>query len=280
MWRQLLESLIRAIFSSKSIDDNPTSSNVVSEAIPKSEITQSEGIPKAVKKLCFAISSSFEGSDLGKIGFDNITGNFDGEGLSIGFLQFCTGQDSDRELFQKMYQRHPDVLKSCLGDLYDGFVATLTKSKQERLAWAISINNPNNRIKEPWKSRLLALCRTPEFQEIQMEMAEGRIQAAAAICHEFGLKSIRAFALCFDIVVQNGSIGKDAKARISARKGETKTERELLAVIVDERVKDARPRFQADVRKRKMCIVNGHGTVHGQDYDLDSIGLSDATFIP
>jgi len=93
------------------------------------------------------------------------------------------------------------------------------------------------------------------------------------ICDKYKLKTIRGFALALDIVVQNGSISSEAAKVIDAAIAKTPniTEKKLLGVIAN-----AVSGNSADVRSRKLAIVNGQGTVHGSMLYLDSsYGLSD-----
>lgn len=245
-------------------------------------------IPMSTKLLVYKITSAFEGAIFGQINFENITADFDGQGLSIGFLQWCTGQGSDLALFKMMLQNHPNQMKESFGDLFDEFAETLSLDTPRRLSWAKSINNysKNASIKEPWKTNFIRLCKTKEFQNIQILFAENKLNEAVVLCDKFSISSVRALSLMFDISVQNGSISNTTRNRIFALKTQKQielkrdlTEKEFLAIIAIERAKDSNPRWANDVKIRKLCIVNGKGTVHGEFYDLNAFGLNDSPFL-
>jgi hypothetical protein len=94
-------------------------------------------------------------------------------------------------------------------------------------------------------------------------------------------------ALMFDIRVQNGSISAATEASIRADYGAIPAdaapmdiELARLQSIANRRAEAANPQFVEDVRRRKLAIANGAGTVHGMVYDLGrqfGIRLQDAS---
>lgn len=277
---KMFESRTQTATPSIPSNPNPNPNPVPENPPSKPEITL------LTKELIYQITSAFEGGVFGKINFSNLTGNFDDQGLSIGFLQWCTGQDSDRPLFVQMNNDHHDVLKSVLGTYYDSFVATLQLPTSQRLKWAIGINDSSNRIVPTWKAMLSQLCNTSEFQEIQMKFAESKLQKAVKYCDTYQVVSVRALALMFDIVTQNGSISEKTHNKIMSDRvaqekqlGRKLTEREFLKIIATDRAEASNPQWINDVKLRKLCIVNGNGTVHGTFFDFDKLGLSDEPFL-
>lgn len=264
----------------------PVDVDVVLEPIATVQpITNSTGISNKVRDLIYTITSAFEGGTLGKINFSNLSGNFDGQGLSIGFLQWCVGQGSDVPLHREMLKRYPEQMKAALGSFYKEFVDNLELPIAKRLAWAIRSINHNNQIDQNWKKPLLAYCATPGFQEIQKQAADKVLLSAKKICTEYGLKSVRGLMLAFDICTQNGSISSSTKKVIlEAKAAKEKVlkrslkEREFLEIIAIKRAEASNPKWIADVKSRKLCIVNGTGIVHGDKYNLNALGLSDDPF--
>ncbi len=60
----------------------------------------------------YALSLNITGSFEGHVGWKNIAGNFDGQGISLGLLQQNLGQGSLQPLLIEMYQSRLDVLES------------------------------------------------------------------------------------------------------------------------------------------------------------------------
>ena len=63
------------------------------------------GLKKSVLSQAIKITSFYEGS-----GFDEVTGNFDGQGLSYGILQWNFGQGTLQPIFKNLFARYPNVV--------------------------------------------------------------------------------------------------------------------------------------------------------------------------
>ena len=233
---------------------------------------------------CLALTGSFETGTGVPDCFCGISGDFDGQGISFGVLQWNFGQGSLQPLLKDMMERHPEVISSIFGADFDAFAEALNAEKSDLLGFARSVQHPvTHAVFEPWRGFAKTLGRTPQFQKIQTEYASGIFRRAIGMCENFGLWSERAVALMFDIVTQNGSIGKVTRAQImgdigALPAGLTDEERETrkMVIVANRRAEAANPRWIDDVRVRKLCIARGEGIVHGIPYTLDeqySIGL-------
>lgn len=97
------------------------------------------------------------------------------------------------------------------------------------------------------------------------------------ICDKYKLNTVRGFALAFDIVNQNGSISPAAQETIATAfiTNPNMSEKDLLTVIANA-VANSSTTNSSDILPRKMAIINGEGTVHGIDLNLNSnFGLND-----
>jgi histidinol-phosphate/aromatic aminotransferase/cobyric acid decarboxylase-like protein len=92
-----------------------------------------------------------------------------------------------------------------------------------------------------------------------------------------GLRSELGMALCFDIQVQNGGIGRKARAAIreSVERYPPAHELELRQVIAEAVAEASRAAYRTDVRQRKMTVATGRGSVHGHQFLLEDWGLSE-----
>lgn len=230
---------------------------------------------KPVEDRCAAITGAFETNAGPPDCFAGVSGDFDGQGLSFGVCQWNFGQDSLQPLLSAMLSNHESVARSIFQDHFPVLAAALAAAKDDLMAFARSIQHPvKHTINEPWRGMLRELGRTAEFQAIEVAAANRLIETARAMCREYGLRSERALALMFDIVVQNGSIQPIVKARIqkdfealAPTRGED-PEVARMRIVANRRAEAANPRWIEDVRIRKLCIANGAGKVHGIDYDL------------
>jgi hypothetical protein len=221
------------------------------------------------------ISKQFE------VGNSNqIAGNFDGQGLSLGYLQWCIGQGTLQPLLNRMDREYNAEMKSIFGTNYNSVHKMILDTPVNQLAWAKSINNSTNAIAQPWYSQFVTLYNNPHFINIEADAKAYRVEQAMIICDKYNLKTVRGFALAFDIAVQNGGISTEASKIIDTAITEkhNMTEKDLLKVIANA-VADTATSNAEDIRLRKMTIVNGTGTVHGFMLNLDKdYGLSDSNW--
>lgn len=221
------------------------------------------------------ISKQFE------VGNSNqVAGNFDGQGLSLGYIQWCIGQDTLQPLLNRMDREYNDEMRSIFEDNYDSIHNMILDTKENQLEWAKSINTLSNTIAEPLYSQFVKLCNNQNFINIESDAIAYKVGQAMIICDKYNLKTVRGFALAFDIAVQNGSISQEAAKIIDTAIMENPNmiEKDLLKVIANA-VADTSTSNIEDIRARKMAIVNGAGTVHGFELDLEkSYGLSDSNW--
>ncbi|MEG2289496.1 MAG: SH3 domain-containing protein [Clostridium sp.] len=226
----------------------------------------------AVVNIAKNITKQFE------VGISNqIAGNFDGQGLSLGYFQWCIGQGTLQPLLNRMDRQYNSEMRVVFGSNYDTVHNMILDTSENQLKWAKSINNSTNKIVEPWYSQFVSLSKDKNFISIEQDAEVYMVKQAMIICDKYKLKTVRGFALALDIVVQNGSINSEATKTIDIAIAKTPnmTEKNLLGVIANA-VADSSPNNTEDIRSRKMAIVNGKGIVHGEMLNLDTnYGLSD-----
>jgi len=211
-------------------------------------------------KEALLLTFAFEGSS-----YTALTGNFDGQGISFGLLQWNIGQGTLQPLLQQMDSNHNQIMRSIFGTPYNSISTMLSLSKSDQLKWAASINDSNNALLPGWAQSFTALGNTAEFQAIQQSALNDYIIQAEKIYNDFGLTTERGVALAFDIAVQNWSV----KAGTSIVNN-SMTESQKLSAIANSVAMQSATAWQQDVLNRKMTIVNGTGTVHGKSYNLSS----------
>jgi hypothetical protein len=237
-------------------------------------------LAEPVAYRCLALTGSFETSTSPPECFSGLAGDFDGQGISYGALQWNFGQGTLQVLLGRMLAEHRPTCEDIFHENLPVLEAVLDESRDEQLAFARSIQNRRAVVLEPWCGMLRALGRTPECRRIQAEQAASLYQRALALAAEFDVRSERAIALMFDILVQNGSISSVVKAQILRDYTEAPDspgpacELARLKIIALRRAAASNPQYAEDVRARKLTIADGAGTVHGLPYDLeDQFGL-------
>lgn len=209
-----------------------------------------------------------------------IAGDFDEQGLSLGYLQWCIGQGTLQPLLNRMDKQYNSEMRNIFKTNYSEIHDMIYYSPVNQLEWAKGINNFMNKIIEPWYSKFVSLSKNQNFIKIEQDAEVYLVKQAMIICDKYNLRTVRGFALAFDIVVQNGSISSEAAKIIDNAliKTPNMTEKTLLGVIANA-VADSSSNNSGDIRSRKIAIVNGKGIVHGSMLYLDAnYGLNDSNW--
>lgn len=224
------------------------------------------GLDQALE-TAFSVTAAFETAG---DRFQQITGNFDGAGLSFGPAQVNFGSGTLVPLFRKFLERDEASLRACFSDPddYNEFQRVLDSPLPQQLSWATSISTGrgNHDVVEPWKGYLQAVGRVPAFREITAESIlrnyGGKAARAMAMLEKLvpGVKIDRLRCVCalYDLVVQQGSLDK-AWPAIQARVAREKpTDQEtLVRIAVEERGRCASPAWRADAESRRVGILKG-----------------------
>lgn len=229
-----------------------------------------------VASRCLALTGSFETGRLAPECFAAMAGDFDGQGMSFGALQWNFGQGTLQTLLMKMFDGYPDIASKIFGPDLDALDRAVRGSREECLAFARSIQSPGtSKVIPVWKEKFRQLGLTAEFQAIETTGAVLYFEKAVRLRTDYGLWSERGTALMFDIAVQNGGISGKVRELILgdvAGLDRTLSPEELevarMRIVANRRAEAANPKFVEDVRRRKLCIAEGRGVVHGVTYDL------------
>jgi hypothetical protein len=214
--------------------------------------------------------------------FKIVTGNFDGQGISFGCLQWNFGQRTLQPILLKYFESDDDSWRNDnhLVELY----TALKKPYSDQMNWILSIQKKKDKTWEifpDWIDTLKTL--GTKTSQYQVEACEKRFEIAKGWCRDLGLISERAFSLMFDINVQNGTLykkissrGIDVQAAIDKRitNAGAPGEEDKLIIIAEERSKASAPQWIQVVLSRKLTIARGLGKVYGANVNLDDFGIS------
>ena len=220
------------------------------------------------------LTAAFEGS-----GFTLAEGNFDGAGLTWGFIGFTLHGGELAKVLGRIAIECPGALEECFGDLLPSLLQKLAAPWPEQLEWAnsISLGTSKDQLQPAWRDAFAKLGAKPEAQRVQFERAQDVYKPLAErIAGDWNLKSELGFALAFDIAVQN-SYDQKLRDMISAGiQAKTPASELNTRVIIAHAVSEhSLAAFQADVLSRKLLIATGSGTAHGVAYTLNNWGLAD-----
>ena len=217
-----------------------------------------------IREATFRLAAAFEG------GMDALAGNFDGQVLSYGPLQWNIGQGT---LLPVLRLFPTDTLLQYLGPQW---VEAMKDNNTLRSFVLREVLDSQGRVKPEWTRRLKALARTPEALKAFIGGAMPYFQRAEALLRETGWETERGYALAFDTAVQNGAPRRDHLAEYRRRlsPGNPTQEWARLKIWAQVVADLANPRWKQDVLSRKLTIALGQGTVHGRYYVLEEWGIS------
>src|SRR3979490_1801581 len=90
---------------------------------------------------CLALTGGFETNHPPPDCFAGLCGDFDGQGISFGVLQWNIGQGSLQPLLRKIIKAEPEIVESIFAQNYKELNSMLAASKSKQLDWARSIQN-------------------------------------------------------------------------------------------------------------------------------------------
>jgi hypothetical protein len=258
---------------------------------------------KAVK-----ITSTFETGRAG--GFGGLTGNFDGQGLSFGLMNFTIKAGSLIPLLKEFIGKFPSRYAGIFGKDAARFKDIIFAVKPDpknpkrqirdverqmdfvnRQMNQVPKKAKGNKIVEPWKTYFGGLEKDAEFRKIQVKAVRQALGKARYWFNYFGFKTERGFAFMFDLVSSHGGAWLNAskfkgKRRLRLQKmlakkkaelgRETLTELEKMEVIANMIADVSLEEWREKARIRKLWFVRGKGKVHGHIYDIwKDFGITD-----
>ena len=216
-----------------------------------------------LKEKVLRLTSSFEG------GWGALAGNFDGQVLSYGPLQWNIGQGTLEPLLKRIYKIDPSSLRDCLGSAgvqalldggFEGFVRSV-------------ILDASGKPKPVWYGKFARLSISSGAKQAFIFAADPYYQKAQNICIRLQFKSERGYALAFDIAVQNGGLRSDHIKQFKSGDSPELEEFQRLKLLAHAVADHANPRWRGDVLARKLCIALGSTSasgrlVHGKSFDI------------
>ena len=218
-------------------------------------------------ETAFSVTSGFETSG---DKFQQVTGNFDGAGISFGPVQWNFKSKTLAPLFRKFEETDETALRACFTDEvdYEEWLKVLDLPVDQQIEWAnnISTGRGGHDVVQPWKGYLQAVGRVEKFRAIMVEQALRKYGARLleAVKYLQGLKPgieidhLRCLCSLYDLVIQQGSLNKARQAIETRVKQENPQDQfQLVGIAVEERGRKANRRWQADCVSRRLGILHG-----------------------
>lgn len=252
------------------------------------------GLTPAEQKAV-VITSTFETGKRG--GFYGLSGNFDGQGLSFGLVNWTIGTGSLQPLLRDFAKEHPARWVSVFGPDAARFLELIARkgedARKEQHRFAIEQMNICSTgargkriwtVRQPWVDYFRRLSEDSMFQKIQVRYVRDLLARADYYCRYFGLTSEQAFTFMFDTVASHGKwwlqkkfggvekrrvLVEQALKTLTARFGMSRVpESEVLLAIADVLATTSAQRWADNVRRRKRWFVTGQ---HPRARELDGL---------
>lgn len=199
--------------------------------------------------------------------YQQVTGNFDGAGLSFGVIQFNFKSQTLQKLFDMFRAADEKALQACFGTVerYEEIVRIMAAPTSKSIKWGneISTGRSLSAVAEPWKSCFRAVGKVEEFRTIQMMFAYDRygrllMETLAFLegMSQVRIRNHRCLTALFDMCIQQGGYSRAAReirARVMAEN--PGDEIMLTHIVVEERAKKANPKYRADCLSRRLGIL-------------------------
>lgn len=247
-----------------------------------------------LKSKCADITGFFETSLAYPDYYGVVTGNFDGAGLSYGFIQYNFGSGTLQPILEHLIDNHTSDIREAFdystdptdyNTLYD---VIKNQTLAQQVAWGDSISTVGNKriVIEPWKTYFNNLGDYVSCQEKQRANAEsGYYSPALTFFNELKNQSPvtngskRLYAFCFDYWVQYGghsvpSILPDILSEISnidtTFKTDEQIEIEKMLIASKIRASESGGATWEDAKKRKDFFAIGRDYIRSSYYDIET----------
>jgi hypothetical protein len=201
--------------------------------------------------------------------YQQVTGNFDGAGLSFGPIQCNLGTGTLQELFRRFRGENEPLLRICFKDDdldYRAFWKVLDGSRAKAVRWAdgLSTGSSKHGLSQPWRGYLQAVGREEVFRGVMLRYAYDKYGKVLLSTISFmkgispvAVKNLRCLAALYDMGVQQGGFEKARSEIITRVFNEQPTDEfALTRIVLEERAKKANKRWRADCLSRRLGILD------------------------
>lgn len=200
--------------------------------------------------------------------YQQVTGNFDGAGLSFGPIQCNLKTGTLQDLFRRFRGEDESRLQACFANdaqAYRDFWRVLDGSRRKAVAWADALSTGRRKagFAQPWRGHLQAVGREAVFRDVMLRYAYDKYGKVLLSTLSFlrgispvKVRNLRCLAALYDMGVQQGGYER-ARAEIITRvfNEQPTDEFALTRIVVEERANKARTQYRADCLSRRLGIL-------------------------
>lgn len=230
--------------------------------------------------ICLSTTASYEGAS-----FDTVTNSFDGQGLSLGILQWNIGTGSFRDhILSFVNVMNFDYFPVPIAPLY-------SLNNNDAVKWVkdVVLDNVGN-VKPEWLSSFKRFLTEPSIINQQKRACDKYFHQAKCISSKLGFShdNLRAMMFSFDIAVQSWSLLIDRPEannlqaesikELSTTENyiwwvdkELSEEQQVLLITAHLRSLKCKPEYKLAFFTRKATIAIGCGIVNNTKYDFNKL---------
>lgn len=216
------------------------------------------------KEIALLVSSGYEGKS--KLDYEALAGNFDGQGMSFGIIQWNFGQGTLGPVLLEMRAADQATFDGCFGanmnfqTLLNSLNSTNTTAQMN---WAIGVIASNN---AGWKSAFKKVGEVEAFKKIQLDNADkynDNITSCIKLMRELAPSlmvkvQLRTYCALYDLCVQQNNLVKaEQLIRTEFPSANITTQKELVIFVCKKRAEKASTAYRADAFSRRMGIIQG-----------------------
>jgi len=232
--------------------------------------------------------AKLEGSSESEDKFPNVTFGIVGftshDGSLQEFLQHANAA-TDGTVFRLARERLPAREAGKFVELVEGYrPGNLKRNHEEFVKWVIRNPraDPDEQQPRPEIAQLFAAFDSiPQFREVQLEATRKKCWDAELPEYREALfgatksHSLHVDLFCFDMTVLTNGPGEKSLRKLAKTPWHDEVERMRQVFAAMKKSPEFREDEdkRADVLERERCIIDGHGEVHDDDYDLRAYAL-------
>jgi len=147
---------------------------------------------------------------------------------------------------------------------------TLTSRNKKSVTWALKNLYSGSNFLADWKKELSMMALTSTYRNLQLQSAYRLHERTMAYMDQFHFTQLRFYLFLYDVVVQNGGFKSShwSSYETYLRKNPSATEDQKALKLLEIRLTSVRSQYKSDVSARKLTLLRGQGTVHGQRRNL------------
>lgn len=216
------------------------------------------------KEIALLVSSGYEGKS--KLDYEALAGNFDGQGMSFGVIQWNFGQGTLGPVLLEMRAADQAKFDGCFGTNmnFQALINSLNAANiSAQMSWASGVIANNN---SGWKSAFKKIGEVEAFQKIQLNHAakyNDNVTSCIKLMRELAPQlmvkiQLRTYCALYDLCVQQNNLSKaEELIRTEFPTANITTQKELLIFVCKKRAEKATTAYRADAFSRRMGIIQG-----------------------